>query len=62
MNMLQASGCGKVHIAVVDIDRLPRPPDEQVIDAQIQVKGIGRLTAEMFLFFFVCCTPRQTAC
>ena len=33
------------------LGRLVRLPDEEVIDALTQVKGIGRWTAEMFLIF-----------
>jgi DNA-3-methyladenine glycosylase II len=36
--------------------RLPKLPDEQVIEQLVQVKGIGRWTAEMFLIF---CLGRQ---
>ncbi len=35
---------------------LPKLPDEQVIEQVVQVKGIGRWTAEMFLIF---CLGRQ---
>lgn len=35
---------------------LPKLPDEQVIEQLVQVKGIGRWTAEMFLIF---CLGRQ---
>ena len=35
----------------VRLDRLHRLPDEEVIAELIQVKGIGRWTAEMFLIF-----------
>jgi DNA-3-methyladenine glycosylase II len=31
--------------------KLPKLPDEQVIEQLVQVKGIGRWTAEMFLIF-----------
>jgi DNA-3-methyladenine glycosylase II len=41
----------KVASGVVDLDMLPRMPDEEVIDILCQVKGIGRWTAEMFLIF-----------
>ena len=36
--------------------QLPKLPDEQVIEQLVQVKGIGRWTAEMFLIF---CLGRQ---
>lgn len=35
---------------------LPKLPDEQVVEQLVQVKGIGRWTAEMFLIF---CLGRQ---
>jgi len=35
----------------LDLSRLPDLPDEDVIAALIEVKGIGRWTAEMFLIF-----------
>ena len=35
----------------LDLGRLPDLPDEDVIAALIEVKGIGRWTAEMFLIF-----------
>ena len=38
------------------LDRLPKLPDEQVVEQLVQVKGIGRWTAEMFLIF---CLGRQ---
>lgn len=38
------------------LTRLPKLPDEQVIEQLVQVKGIGRWTAEMFLIF---CLGRQ---
>lgn len=38
------------------LSRLPRLPDEEVIEQLVQVKGIGRWTAEMFLIF---CLGRQ---
>ena len=41
----------KVASGVVDLDMLPRMPDEEVINILCQVKGIGRWTAEMFLIF-----------
>jgi DNA-3-methyladenine glycosylase II len=41
-----ACGDGRVRLA-----RIGRKSDEQVIDELIQVKGIGRWTAQMFLIF-----------
>ena len=41
----------KVASGQVDLDRLPHLPDEEVIGTLVQVKGIGRWTAEMFLIF-----------
>lgn len=35
----------------INVSRLPKMTDEQVIAALTQVKGIGRWTAEMFLIF-----------
>lgn len=40
----------------LDLAQLPRLSDEQVIEQLVQVKGIGRWTAEMFLIF---CLGRQ---
>ena len=40
-----------VHDRKVRLDRLGRLPDEEVIAELIQVKGIGRWTAQMFLIF-----------
>ena len=40
-----------VHKRKVRLDRLGRLPDEDVIAELIQVKGIGRWTAQMFLIF-----------
>jgi len=37
---------GRLNLAL-----LPKLPDEQVIEQLVQVKGIGRWTAEMFLIF-----------
>ena len=42
---------GRLNLAL-----LPKLPDEQVIEQLVQVKGIGRWTAEMFLIF---CLGRQ---
>jgi DNA-3-methyladenine glycosylase II len=41
----------KVATGVVDLTHLPELTDEEVIQQLIQVKGIGRWTAEMFLIF-----------
>jgi DNA-3-methyladenine glycosylase II len=40
-----------VHTREVRLDRLHHLPDEEVIAELIQVKGIGRWTAQMFLIF-----------
>jgi len=41
----------KVADGTVDLRRIGRLPDEQVIETLIRVKGIGRWTAQMFLIF-----------
>jgi DNA-3-methyladenine glycosylase II len=41
----------QIHAGKVRLDRLHRLPDEEVIAELIQVKGIGRWTAQMFLIF-----------
>ena len=41
----------KVNDGTVDLRRIGRLPDEQVVEQLIQVKGIGRWTAQMFLIF-----------
>ena len=41
----------KVHYGVVPLHDLPERPDEEVIARLVQVHGIGRWTAEMFLMF-----------
>jgi len=41
----------KVKNGVVEIDRLDKLPDEEVIKELVAVKGIGNWTAEMFLMF-----------
>lgn len=43
--------CEKIANRVVDLDALDILPDEDVIEALIKVKGIGRWSAEMFLIF-----------
>jgi DNA-3-methyladenine glycosylase II len=50
-----------VSTGIVDLDRLPDLSDEEVIATLVQIKGIGRWTAEMFLFIFVSCTRWQRA-
>ena len=41
----------KVNDGTVDLRRIGRLPDEQVVGRLTQVKGIGRWTAQMFLIF-----------
>ncbi|MCG0276720.1 MAG: DNA-3-methyladenine glycosylase [Thermosediminibacteraceae bacterium] len=41
----------KVLSGVLDLDKIDSMTDEEVIEALLQVKGIGRWTAEMFLIF-----------
>ena len=41
----------KVHSGVVQLDVLPRRPDDVVIETLTQVKGVGVWTAQMFLMF-----------
>jgi DNA-3-methyladenine glycosylase II len=41
----------KVESGVVDLKRLPKQSDEEVVATLVQVKGIGQWTAEMFLMF-----------
>ena len=41
----------KTQSGQVQFEQLPSLPDEEVIEHLIQVKGIGRWTAEMFLIF-----------
>ena len=41
----------KVAAGAVDLARIEHEPDEAVINELVQVKGIGRWTAEMFLIF-----------
>ena len=41
----------KVNDGTVDLRRIGRLPDEDVVETLIQVKGIGRWTAQMFLIF-----------
>lgn len=43
--------CEKISSGVVALDALDALPDDDVIDALIKVKGIGRWSAEMFLIF-----------
>ncbi len=42
---------GKVNDGTVDLRRLGRLPDEQVVEQLIQIRGIGHWTAQMFLIF-----------
>jgi DNA-3-methyladenine glycosylase II len=42
---------GKVNDGMLDLRRIGRLSDEQVVSQLTQVKGIGRWTAEMFLIF-----------
>jgi DNA-3-methyladenine glycosylase II len=42
---------GKVHDGSVPLARIHDLPDEEVIEALLPVKGIGRWTAQMFLIF-----------
>ncbi len=41
----------KVQSGAVPLRRLPKMPDEEVIEALLPVRGIGRWTAQMFLIF-----------
>jgi DNA-3-methyladenine glycosylase II len=41
----------KTHSGLLDFERLPELPDEEVIEHLTQVKGIGVWTAQMFLMF-----------
>jgi DNA-3-methyladenine glycosylase II len=41
----------RVESGELDLDRLAGLPDEDVIAALIEIKGVGRWTAEMFLIF-----------
>jgi DNA-3-methyladenine glycosylase II len=43
--------CARIADGSLPLDTLDRMPDEEVIAALTQVKGIGRWTAEMFLMF-----------
>jgi DNA-3-methyladenine glycosylase II len=43
--------CGKITAEVLDLTALDMLPDEEVINALVTVKGIGRWSAEMFLIF-----------
>jgi DNA-3-methyladenine glycosylase II len=43
--------CARIQDGSLKLDALPDLPDESVIAALTQVKGIGRWTAEMFLMF-----------
>ena len=41
----------RVHSGAVPLDHLDELPDDEIIEALVQVKGIGRWTAQMFLMF-----------
>lgn len=41
----------KVHSGTIDLKKITRKNDEDVVDELTQVKGIGRWTAQMFLMF-----------
>jgi DNA-3-methyladenine glycosylase II len=43
--------CARVESGALDLDALHELPDDEVIAALTQVRGIGRWTAEMFLMF-----------
>jgi DNA-3-methyladenine glycosylase II len=43
--------CAKITAEVLDLDALDALSDEEVINALVTVKGIGRWSAEMFLIF-----------
>ena len=43
--------CEKIAAGVVDLEALDALSDEEVIEALVKVKGIGRWSAEMFLIF-----------
>ena len=43
--------CLRIRSGVLRLDTIESLPDEGVVDALTQVKGIGRWTAEMFLIF-----------
>jgi DNA-3-methyladenine glycosylase II len=42
---------GKVESGELDLERISELPDEDVIADLVEIKGIGRWTAEMFLIF-----------
>ncbi len=41
----------KVHTGAVPLDRVRHMSDQAIIDHLVQVKGVGRWTAQMFLMF-----------
>lgn len=41
----------KVHTGAVPLDRVRRMSDQAIVDHLVQVKGVGRWTAQMFLMF-----------
>jgi DNA-3-methyladenine glycosylase II len=60
---LRAAGCSRAKVlylkdlaahivaGLIDLERLPQLPDEEIIRSLVEVKGIGRWTAEMLLIF-----------
>ena len=45
--------CEKTQAGVLTLNTLPALPDEEVIAHLVQVKGIGRWSAQMFLMFYL---------
>ena len=43
--------CEKISTGTLNLDALDALPDEEVVNALVTVKGIGRWSAEMFLIF-----------
>lgn len=41
----------KIQKGEINLERIDNLPDEEIIDKLVEVKGIGRWTAEMFLMF-----------
>jgi DNA-3-methyladenine glycosylase II len=60
---LRAAGCSRAKVlylkdlaahivaGLIDLDKLPQLADEEIVKALVEVKGIGRWTAEMLLIF-----------
>ncbi|MFN8516231.1 MAG: DNA-3-methyladenine glycosylase [Thermomicrobiales bacterium] len=60
---LRAAGCSRAKVlylkdlaahivaGLIDLEKLPQLPDEEIIKTLVDVKGIGRWTAEMLLIF-----------